>query len=94
MLVKILGILDIFIGICFFIFSFFGLIPSGFIFTLGVILLIKGIIFAFSLDISSILDIIAALIILIGLGKTPVIIVMLIVIFLLQKGGFSLMDQG
>ena len=94
MILKILGILDIFIGICFWIFGIFNLgSMTGFIFTLGIILLIKGIIFMTQLSIASILDIICSFV-LIGAGSVvlPKFVVIIISIFLIQKGIFSLLS--
>jgi hypothetical protein len=94
MIVKILGIMDIFIAICFWIFGIFGLLPSGFILFLGLYLLFKGVIFIVTgPNFPSLLDIICGLIILlsttIGLSK---FIVVILVLFLLQKGIFSLLS--
>ena len=90
MIVKVLGTLDIFIGICFWIFGIFNIIPSGLMIILGLFLLIKGVIFVLQLDIASILDIIAAIIILIATAiHLPFVIVIIVSIYLLQKGIFS-----
>ena len=94
MILKLLGILDIFIGICFWIFGVFNLrFMSGFIFVLGVILLIKGVIFMTQLSIASILDIICSFI-LIAAGSMimPQVVVIITTLFLLQKGIFSLLN--
>ena len=93
MLLKILGILDIFIGICFWIFSFSGIISYKFMFILGLILLIKGVIFGITLNIASILDVVSALIILINLEGMPKLVILLVVAFLVQKGIFSLASE-
>ena len=92
MILKILGVLDIFIGICFWIFGMFNFsILSGFIFILGIVLLIKGIIFMTQLSIASILDIVVALIIISSTSVAlPKVIVIIIALFLLQKGILSL----
>jgi hypothetical protein len=92
MILKVLGILDIFTGICFWVFGIFNLeFMSGFIFVLGIILLVKGIIFMTQLSIASILDIICSFI-LIGAGSMvmPKVVVIITTLFLLQKGIFSL----
>ena len=92
MVAKVLGVFDIFVGICFAIFIFFGIIPYDFMFFLGIILLIKGGIFCINLDVASVLDVIAALIILMSNLSIPKGIVILVSLFLIQKGIFSMMD--
>jgi len=94
MILKILGILDIFIGICFWIVGIFQIKALyGFIFALGIILLIKGVIFLTQLSIASILDIVCSFI-LIGAGSMamPQVVVIITTLFLLQKGIFSLLS--
>jgi len=92
MIVKVLGILDIFIGICFGIFSFSEIIPYNMIFYLGLVLLAKGIMFSIEFNITSLLDIISALIILISFFGMPKIFIFFVIIFLIQKGIFSLVS--
>jgi hypothetical protein len=93
MIVKALGILDIFVGICFGLFGFFGIIPYNFILFLGLMLLVKGILFSIDINIVSILDIISALIILVSYFGMPKIIVIFVAFFLIQKGLISLMSK-
>ena len=82
MIVKILGLMDIFVALTFWIFGIFNLsFLSEFIFILGIILLIKGVIFMTQLSIASILDIIAALI-LIASSSTSVAMPKLVVIII------------
>jgi len=91
MIIKALGILDIFIGIVFWLFGIFGIIPNSFILLLGLILLVKGIVFVTGLSIVSFLDIIFAVIIIIASSiEMPNLVVIIISIFLIQKGVFSL----
>ncbi len=91
MIIKILGILDIFIGLCFWLFGIFNIIPKSFILILGLFLLVKGIIFITGLSVTSFLDIICAVIIITGSSIVlPKIVVILVAIFLIQKGVFSL----
>ena len=93
MIIKILGTLDIFIGICFWIFGIFGWIPESFILLLGLFLLGKGIVFVTGLSVASILDILAAGIIILGSAyDLPNIIIIIVSLFLLQKGIMSLLD--
>jgi len=91
MIIKILGILDIFIAVVFWLFGIFHIIPSNFILLLGMILLVKGLIFAINLNIISILDIITAILIITATSvNMPLFVIGLITLFLLQKGAFSL----
>ena len=93
MIVKILGILDIFIAVIFWLFGMFHIIPSNLVLFLGIILLVKGLIFVFNLNITSILDIIAAVLIILATSITmPTIVIALVTLFLLQKGVFSLFN--
>ncbi|MBR9703982.1 hypothetical protein GOV12_01105 [Candidatus Pacearchaeota archaeon] len=95
--IKILGILDIFAAIVFWIFGIFKLQENtmivGLLMFLGIYLLIKGVVFLISADIASVLDIISAFII---IGATavimPKIVVIIVSLYLLQKGIFSLMS--
>jgi hypothetical protein len=93
MIIKILGILDIFIAIVFWLFGMFNIIPSQFILLLGMILLVKGLIFITGLSITSFLDILSGILILTATAiNMPHLVVVLISLFLLQKGIFSLMS--
>ncbi|VVB78723.1 Uncharacterised protein [uncultured archaeon] len=94
MILKVLGILDIFIALIFWIFGVFNIsFLSGFIFVLGIILLIKGVVFMTQLSIASILDITAALVIISSASIImPKVAVIIISLFLLQKGIFSLLS--
>ena len=92
MIIKILGILDIIAGICFWLFGIFHIIPGNFIFILGLFLLGKGIVFITGLSFASFLDVIFGIIIIVGVSFVlPKIIVILISFFIIQKGIFSLM---
>lgn len=93
MIIKILGILDIFIAIVFWLFGIFHIIPSQFILLIGMVLLIKGVIFITGLSITSFLDIICGGLILTSTAiNFPILVIALITLFLLQKGAFSLMN--
>jgi len=93
MIIKILGILDIFIAIVFWLFGMFGIIPSQFVLLIGMILLVKGIIFLTGLSITSFIDIICAVLIITSTAMDlPNLVVALVTLFLLQKGAFSLMN--
>ena len=95
MIIRILGTFDIFIGICFWLFGIFNLIPSRFIIILGLILLVKGIVFVWGFSLVSVLDIISAIMIIIagGTGIVIKLVVILISLFLIQKGAFSILGQ-
>ncbi len=94
MIVKLLGVLDIFVAICFWIFGVFHLsFMSGFILVLGLFLLVKGIAFVVSLNIVSAIDIICAIIIIAATSMVmPKIAVIIVSLFLLQKGIFSMLS--
>ena len=92
MIIKVLGILDLFVGIVFWIFGIFHIIPSSFVLVLGLFLLAKGIVFITGLSITSFLDIISSIIIITATSVAmPKIVVILIAIFLIQKGIFSML---
>jgi hypothetical protein len=91
MLVKLLGILDIFIAICFWVFLVFNIFPNKFILVLGIILLVKALIFILGFSVASILDLICALIIIIASSANiPHAVGIITALFLIQKGLFSL----
>ncbi|MDD5193725.1 MAG: hypothetical protein PHF67_04025 [Candidatus Nanoarchaeia archaeon] len=94
LVIKLLGILDIFIAICFWIFGIFNLkIMAGFILILGLYLVAKGIIFITGLSLASILDIVIGIVIIITSSMTmPKWIVIITALFLIQKGIFSMLD--
>ena len=93
MIVKLLGILDIFVAICFWIFGVFGWIPESFILLLGLFLLVKGIVFITGLSVASMLDILVAGVIILGSSIIlPKIVVIIASLFLLQKGIMSVLD--
>ncbi len=93
MIIKILGILDIFVGITFWLFGVFGIIPKNFILLIGIILLVKGLMFSIKPNITSILDVISAILIISSTSITlPFVIIFLVSLFLLQKGVFSLLS--
>tara|TARA_Y100000310_G_C20660478_1_gene804456 strand:- start:1482 stop:1769 length:288 start_codon:yes stop_codon:yes gene_type:complete len=93
MIIKVLGILDIFVGMCFWLFGIFHIIPDSFILLLGLFLLVKGVIFVFTLNIVSVLDIISAVVIIAASASEivmPNLVVIIVTLFLLQKGIFSM----
>jgi len=91
MIIKLLGLIDVFAGISFWLFGVFGVMEE-FLLLLGLILLCKGVVFGMGGDFISILDIIFGLIIIIGISiKLPIVIIIVVSLFLLQKGIFSLL---
>jgi len=90
---KFLGVFDIFVSICFWLFYFYNFLSQDFILILAFLLLIKGVAFtlAFSLDIASIGDIFSAGVIFFSFFTTlPTLVALIPIIYLLQKGIFSL----
>jgi len=91
MIVKFLGIFDM-IAAAILLISFFLFQLNILIWIAGIYLIFKGAIFAFTLNIASILDILSGILILSSLAITlPIFVVMLISFFLVQKGIFSLL---
>ena len=93
MIIKILGMFDIIVAILFWIFAVFSISSlSSFVLLLGLFLLVKGIVFITSFSVASIFDIISSLIIIAGSSlNLPIIIVVIVSLFLFQKGFFSLL---
>ena len=92
MIVKVLGILDIFAAMFFWLSFFFKFIPEKLILIAAFYLLIKGVVFLISKDIASILDIVCAGVIFLTLNYTiPSFLAILVSLFLLQKGILSLL---
>ena len=97
MITKLFGILDILTALAFFLNNNFdrtgSWFPNSLVLILAIYLIIKGIIFVIILDFASLIDIICAIIILISL-VTPInaVLTFLVVIFLFQKGIFSVVS--
>jgi len=94
MIVKFLGILDIVVGLSFWIFGVFNVGSfGGLVFILGLFLLVKGLVFAMGGDRVSVFDVIFGIVIIIGASMViPKFIIIIISLFLLQKGIFSLLS--
>ncbi|MFH1358664.1 MAG: hypothetical protein ABIH37_02135 [archaeon] len=94
MIVKILGSLDLAVGILFWVYGIFHVeFLGGIVLILALFLLVKGLVFVASLDVASVMDIIFAILILIGLVVAlPKVIVIIIAILILQKGIFSMLN--
>ena len=88
---KILGTIDLITAILFWSFMVLDITGLSQIITfLGIFLLVKGIVFATTADIASVLDIISALIIIVGSSfNMHIILVIIVAIYLAQKGLFS-----
>lgn len=91
MFVKFLGIIDLFVGVSYLIIFYSNNIQNSFILIIGIILLLKGLIFISSLNFASIMDAFLGLIIIISSSiNMPIWIVLPVSIFLVQKGIFSM----
>ena len=92
MIIKILGILDILTAFILWLSYSFHIIPTTLITILALYLLVKGIVFLISLDIASIIDVVCSGIIFLSLGfSVPAFLLILVSLFLLQKGILSLL---
>ena len=86
MIVKILGILDVFIAVCFWLFGVLHIFPERFILTLGIILLIKGLVFIVGFSVASFFDIVIGLIVIIASSVTiPHVVIVIAVLILIQN---------
>jgi len=89
-LIKLLGSIDIISAIIIWLSAVFDFIPSPLILLVAFYLLVKGVVFLFSADIASILDIACSIVIFLSLSfHMPVFIMIVVALFLLQKGIFS-----
>jgi hypothetical protein len=92
-IVKILGIADIIAAIIFWGFGMFHIFPKTLVMFFAFYLLIKGVVFLISADIASILDVSCAILMFIALNMgMPKLLIIIITLFLLQKGLFSLVS--
>jgi uncharacterized membrane protein len=94
MIIKILGILDIVVGLLFWVYGIFHVESlEGIIFILGLFLLVKGLVFISTMDIASAFDVVFGILIIIGISiMLPKVLVIIISIFILQKGIFSMLS--
>lgn len=93
MLVKILGLLDILTALILIIQNYFTeIFPTSVIWTIGLYILIKGIAFALILDFASFIDITCSIVIIltIFLPGIPKLLIGLVILWILQKGFFSI----
>ena len=92
MVVKILGTLDLITAVLFWLSITFKIIPESFIIILALYLIAKGAAFLISKDVASVLDIITGILIFASIPfQLPRIVITLTIIYLLQKGIFSLL---
>jgi len=93
MIIKIFGILDLIAALIFGLSYYFDIIPHGLMFFFAGYLIVKGAIFLFSKDIASFIDIGCGLVLLgsVFLSISPLIFIITL-IFLIQKGTFSLLS--
>ncbi len=92
MLIKLFGILDIVISVLFFIAKIFNInYLNSLILLLGIFLLVKGMVFFIKPNITSMLDVTSSIIIIASSSiNVHIIIVIIVSLFLFQKGVFSL----
>lgn len=93
LIAKILGLIDILSALFFYIFGMFGFISPNIVMAFGVILLVKGLIFIWGFNIFSAIDVISGIVIIMGASGVviPEMFVIVISIFLLGKGAFSML---
>lgn len=93
MIIKIFGILDLISALIFGLSYYFHFIPRTMMFFFSGYLIIKGAIFLFSRDIASFVDIGCGIIILLSVFLSISHLIFIItIIFLIQKGAFSLLS--
>lgn len=85
-----LGNVDLVLGILLILKSFYDIVPTGLIFFFAIMLVLKALPFIFGGDIASIFDVFIVVIILfLGVAEIPFIILILLSVYLIQKGIFS-----
>jgi len=93
MIIKIFGVLDLISALIFGLSYYFHFIPKTMMFFISGYLIIKGAIFLFSKDIASFIDVGCGLVLLFSVFLNISHIVFIItIIFLAQKGIFSLLS--
>lgn len=95
MIIKILGIADLFVALVVLVNTYFPIIsfPHSFIVWTGTYILIKGICFALVLDFTSFIDIACGIIILLTLTLAiPKVIMAIVFFYIFQKGVISLIS--
>ena len=93
MIIKILGILDILAGALFWASTSFDINIKSILIFFALYLIIKGTIFLISKDIASALDVISGILIYASVSyNLPAFVDVIVSLFLLQKGIFSLLS--
>ncbi len=92
MIIKIFGLADILVALILLIQNyFFEIFPSSVIWAVGIFCLLKGIAFVILLDFASTVDIICGVIIILTIFlNVPILLVAAVILWLLQKGFFSM----
>lgn len=93
-MIFILGIVDLFIAVIFslkLIFNFAFL--DNILLSAGIYLVIKGAIFLIGMDFASVLDVLSGIVLILTyFFKIPLVIGIIVIVFLVQKGIFSLVS--
>jgi len=94
MIIKILGIVDAIIGLMFWLFGVFHLeFLSGLFIIMGLYLIVKGVVFIAGLSFASVLDIVSGFLIIATASiNMPLLVILVVSLFLIQKGIFSLLS--
>jgi len=93
MIAKVMGIIDLIVAAIFYLSIKTPIIADKLIWIIGIYLVIKGIGFALLLDFASIFDVISGIVILLTLFITlNPLIFYIVLVFLIQKGLFSLIN--
>ena len=93
MIIKILGILDLIAAVIFGLSYYFHFVPRGLMFFIAGYLILKGGIFLLTKDIASVIDVGCGVVVLVSVFFSVSMLVFIItLIFLLQKGIFSLVS--
>lgn len=96
MIVKLLGILDIAVATIFFLNNSWdkiggGWLPDNIVFYAGIYLLIKGLMFVWSMDFASMVDIFCGIVILCSIMfQIPIVFASIVILFIIVKGWLSL----
>lgn len=90
MMIRILGAVDLISAILFFLSRATDILSEKIVWLIGAYLIIKGVLFVFSKDIASALDILCGIVILLSLAiSIHSVIILMVYIYLIQKAVFS-----
>lgn len=88
--IRVLGTIDIFAAVFFWIYGLFGIIPISLIFFFAFFLLMKGVVFLIAKDFASAGDIVCSVFMFFSIyAQLPEFMIIIVSLFLLQKGVFS-----